>query len=215
MTVVDLRREKPHLARIFLSNGSDFAIDLDLACETPVKKGSELSEADVSRLIESSDELRAKSRALWYLDRGDRTEKELYTKLIKAGFNKTACEKVLIRLNELGLTDDRRYALRFCETAASKGLSRRAISEKLYLKGIPKDIISDTLSELEVDEDEQIKALIQKKYARILGDGSDAKQIEKVYAALIRRGFSFSCVRNALKSYSEELKSINGEDFDV
>ncbi len=215
MTVIDIRREKPHLARIFLSSGSDFAIDFDLASSFPIKKGMQLSEAEIERLTELSDEARAKSRALWYLDRGARTEKELYEKLIKAGFKKAACARVMARLKELGLTDDRRYAAVFCETAAAKGLSKRAISEKLYLKGVPKAIINEALDELEVDEEEQIRALIEKKYAGTLGDGSDRKQIERVYAALIRRGFSFSGVRNVLKSYSEELKNINGEDFNV
>ena len=30
--------------------------------------------------------------------------------------------------------------------------------------------------------------------------------MQRVYAALVRKGFSFSAVRNALKKYSEELE---------
>jgi len=52
------------------------------------------------------------------------------------------------------------------------------------------------------DECENIKLLINKKYAKRL---DTEEGVKKVFAALIRKGFSFSDVRKALKEYSLEL----------
>ena len=82
-------------------------------------------------------------------------------------------------------------------------ISPRETVRKLYEKGISYDMAKEIVSETETDEEAQIRALIEKKYARKLELENGA---EKVYAALIRKGFSFSAVRNVLKKYSEELE---------
>ena len=88
-------------------------------------------------------------------------------------------------------------------------MSRRSSSticetvRKLIEKGVPADIAKEVVSGSDTDEDAQIIAVIEKKYARKLETENGA---QKVYAALIRKGFSFSAVKKALKKYSEELE---------
>ena len=79
----------------------------------------------------------------------------------------------------------------------------------MMLKGVPKEIASEALDNENADESEQIAALIAKKYrTKIEGENG----VQKVYAALIRKGFSYGKVRDALKKYSEEL--LYGEDLE-
>ena len=47
-----------------------------------------------------------------------------------------------------------------------------------------------------------ILKLIEKKYAQKLGD---KENYQKVYAALVRRGFSYGDVSRALKKYLEDF----------
>lgn len=211
MKITLIKREKPYLVRYFLDNGTDFAIDLDLANELCLKQEDTLSIDKIAELKEESDYLRAKKRALWYLERSCRTEKELYDKLVTASFSKKASAKVVARFKELGLVDDRVYAKRYTEQCIDKNISKREIYAKLLRKGIKKELLSEVLEQTECDEACQIKALIDKKYYRYLTDKNDRKSIDKVYSALARKGFSFGAIKQVLKEYIDSLEFIDGE----
>lgn len=202
MTVTDIKREKKHLCRLAFSNGKEVLLDLDIVSQYAIHKDDTLSEDKLLELVEESDYYRAKQRALWYLDRAAHTEKGLYDKLIKAGFKRKASAKVIARFCELGLLDDRSFAENFVERCISANVSKREIYRKLTIKGVPKDLANEILAENSVDELSQIRQIIDKKYRLKL---ENPENTQKVYAALIRKGFSFSAVRDALKGYSEEL----------
>lgn len=203
MIITAFKRQKKHLTAIVLSDDREILLDNDTCTDFCLKQGAEITEERLEELIYDSEYRRAKSRALWYLDRADRTEKGLYRKLCEAGFDKKASAAVVARFVEVGLLDDRRFAENFAERCKDANISPRETVRKLYEKGIPYDMAKETVSKTETDEETQIRALIEKKYARKLELENGA---EKVYAALIRKGFSFSAVKKALKKYSEELE---------
>lgn len=202
MQITAINKEKKHLTRITFNGGIECFLDNDVVFENGLSVGHTITEGDLNKIKFSSDYKRAKSRALWYLDRMDYTEKALFEKLLKAGFSKEASAKVLANLCEFSLIDDRKYAERMAERLISNNISNREALNKMYLKGIPLDLAKEVLSETDSDEEEQIKALIEGKYAYKLTTENGAK---KVFAALIRKGFSYSSVRSALKQYIEEL----------
>ena len=202
MKITALKRQKKHLTLVSFEDG-EILLDNDICTDHSLKAGADISKEKAEELLYESEYARAKSRALWYLDRADRTEKGLYRKLCEAGFDKKVSAAVVARFVEVGLLDDRRFAENFAERCKDANISPRETVRKLYEKGIPYDMAKETVSETETDEETQIRALIEKKYARKLELENGA---EKVYAALIRKGFSFSAVRNVLKKYSEELE---------
>lgn len=211
MKITLIKREKPYLVRYFLDDGTDFAIDLDLANELCLRQEDTLSIDKITELKDQSDYLRAKKRALWYLDRSFRTEKELYDKLINAGFSKKASARVIARFKKLCLIDDRLYAKRYAEQCIDKNISKREIYAKLLKKGIKKELINEVLEQTECDEACQIKSLIDKKYYRYLTDKNDRKSVDKVYASLARKGFSFSAIKQVLREYIDSLEFIDEE----
>jgi regulatory protein len=201
MIITDIVKDKKHQARVVLDSGETVLLDLDLFSEVPLKKGDEITAEKLIELNEKSEFLRAKSRALWCLDRAPYSEKGLYDKLITARFSPKTAAAVIKRLKELGLIDDVRYAGRLCEYFKEKGLSRRETFHKMLLKGLPKEIVNDALLGCEIDEPSQIKILISKKYKNKMESKEDT---QKVYASLIRKGFSYSAVKEALKNYTED-----------
>ena len=203
MIITAFKRQKKHLTALILSDGREILLDNDTCTDFCLKQDAEITEERLQELIYDSEYRRAKSRALWYLDRADRTEKGLYRKLCEAGFDKKVSAAVVARFVEVGLLDDRHFAENFAERCKDANISPRETVRKLYEKGISYDMAKEIVSETETDEETQIRALIEKKYARKLELENGA---EKVYAALIRKGFSFSAVRNVLKKYSEELE---------
>ncbi|MBE6776968.1 MAG: regulatory protein RecX [Ruminococcaceae bacterium] len=201
MQITEIKKDKLHLMKITFDNDSVVFLDKTVCADKCLNVGMYLEQEQLKELEFLSDYTRAKSRAVWYLDRQDHTEKALYDKLIRAGFGKQASAKVIARFIEVGLIDDERYARNYAERLMEANVSKREAVQKMLLKGVPYDLAKAVLEETEADEQTQIKNLIDKKYRTKL---TDQKGVEKVFAALARKGFSYSAVKEALKSYIEE-----------
>lgn len=202
MKITEIKPSKLHLNSLTLSNGEEILIDKDVCAEHSLIADMEIESEELKELKFQSDYARAKSRALWYLDRMDYSEKALYDKLVLKGFDKKASSAVIAKFVDLGLLDDRRYAERLCEKLLNSGNSKRAAVQKMRQKGLAYDLCKEILEETEADEGDTLSRLIERKYSGKLGD---RENYHKVYAALVRRGFSYSDVRNALKKYIEDL----------
>lgn len=203
MIITAITKDKKHLTKLLFVDGSELLLDDDVTAENSLTAGQDVSAEELKELKFSSDYKRAKSRALWYLDRMDYTEKALYEKLLKAGFSKKASAAVLARFCELGVIDDRRYAERMAERCKENNISKREAMHKMLLKGVPYDLAKELLEDSETDEEGQIANLLEGKYAYKLTQENGA---QKVYAALVRKGFSYSSVRSAMKKYTEQLE---------
>ncbi len=203
MQIVTLKKDKLHLTKVILDDGKEALIDNDVCADRCLKVGDSLIESSLEELLAESDYVRAKSRAVWYLDRADHTEKGLYDKLIRGGFKKESAAKVIARFIEVGLLDDRRFAENYAERLSCGNYSKREILQKLTLKGVPYSVAKEVLAGIDGDEQSKIKNLLEKKYQTKLQKQDGA---QKVFAALLRKGFSYSQVREALKSYIEEFE---------
>ena len=203
MLITEVQKQKKHLTKLVLEGGEEVLLDNDICLNYSLKPERQITEEELSKLRYESEYARAKSRALWYLDRADRTEKGMYEKLVTAGFDRKASAAVVGRFVEVGLIDDRRFAENFAEKCRDANFSTREGIRKMLQKGVSYDFANEVFSETEIDEEEQVRAVIEKKYARKL---TQENGVQRVYAALVRKGFSFSAVRNALKKYSEELE---------
>ena len=201
MKITALSHRKKGLTAVTFEDGSEFLIDSELISKKGLMVQSEVE--DLDKLLYESDFKRAKSRALWYLSRRDHSKKELYDKLVSGGFSDRAAVDSVERMVELGLVDDLAYAKRLYEQLVGCNCaSNREAAAKLKLKGIHPDIIKEILEDKMTDECENIRRLIKRKYAKRL---DTEEGVKKTFAALIRKGFSFSDVRKALEEYSLEL----------
>lgn len=202
MIITDITKEKKHLCRVCFDCGREELIDSDTLSVYCLHKDEFITEEKLSEIISESEYNRAKQRALWYLDSRAFTEKGLYNKLVEKGFKKEVSAKVIARFTEIGLLNDRAYAENFLERCICANISKRETYRKMFEKGIKKELIEELLESTEVDERAQIREILNKKYRMRL---ECEENIKKVYAALIRKGFSFGAVRDELKAYSEEL----------
>lgn len=205
MKIVKVSPRRKHLTALILEDGSELLIDSEIVAIKNLTAGSVIENAE--ELLFQSDNKRARSRAMWYLSRQDHSEKTLFDKLIKGGFSPEASRAAVDRMVELGLINDERYAARLCEFYSEAGMSLREQYAKLMLKGVPSDIARE-LTAKNGDETDKVRRLIDRKYASKL---QTDEGVQKVYAALIRKGFSYSDVKAALREYSENLD--NSEDF--
>lgn len=203
MKIVSVQRDKKHTVKVTFDNGKFFNFDLDYWNSAYLHENDFLDDTQLKNHLENSDYIRAKSRGMWFLDRADYSEKTLCEKIVAGGISPSAAAKAVARLKELGLVDDTNLATRLAERMSESGISKRECYAKLYQKGISPSVIKSVLQDTPFDELSQIETVIQKKYQRKL---TDKENIQKVYAALIRKGFSYGAVREAIKKYTQEIE---------
>ncbi len=199
MKIIALQTRRKCLTAVKLENGEELLLDTETVIARDLKPGVFIDDPDT--LLYESDFKRAKSRALWYLSRSDHSQKVLKDKLTAAGFSEQAITATVERMCELGLIDDHKLARRLCENLSFAGSSKKEIYYKLINKGIPSDIAKEILSEDENEESQKILHLLKTKYSSKL---DTPEGVQKVIAALARKGFSFYDIKDAIKSYNEE-----------
>ncbi len=208
MKIVEIKRDKKHTVKVGLSDGRAFNFDLDYWGGLCLRENDEIDEGQLNFHLKESDYIRAKARGLWFLDRADYSEKTLYEKIVAGGISHAAAARAVARIKELGLIDDKKLAARLAAQMSEANISKRESYAKLYNKGIPKEIIKSVLEETDFDESTQITAVINKKYRAKMNTKQD---IQKVYTALIRKGFSYSAVSEAIRKHTKEIE--NNEEY--
>lgn len=144
--------------------------------------------------------------ALALLEFRDRTERELRQKLKEREYSAEEINETVLFLKEYRYLDDEAYADRYIRSCAARK-SRRQIRADLERKGVSREIIDLQLQEKTVDEDSQIRKLLQKK-GYVPGKRLEPAEYRRIMGALGRRGFSGETIRKAMESMREELEEF-------
>lgn len=166
-------------------------------------QGQELSEEELAELTAVIEERRAYNCAIALLSRRDHSRGELLTKLRQKG-HAAGAEAAADKLERDGYLDDRRFAELYTgEVLRLKNYGKKRIEQELLRKGVDREIIRETLENAEFPED-RLTDIIKRKYLRYL---SDEKGVRKTINALLRLGYSFGEIKEALTAVSEENES--------
>ncbi len=134
-----------------------------------------------------------REKALRLLDVRGRSRYELENRLTACGFSASIVGQVLDRLEDLGLLNDRLFAIeRARSTGRIKGWGPRKIGQDLRSKGIDEAIIeAAVLQAYEPRTQTEVMSKILKKKYGIQGDHSqlEPKLRAKMHRFLISKGF--------------------------
>ncbi len=195
MKITSTEERRKSLTALYIDGEYAVSVDTMTFLSTGKKVGSEMTDEELYDLIETSKYNRAKEKALYLIEYRDRTKKELFDKLVVL-FGESASKRAIERLEELGLINDEKYAREYAEVLLDrKGFSRQRAVFELMKKGIDKDVIEEILDELEPDPVEQIKKLLETKFARRL---SNEKNIAKTVNSLKAMGYRWSDINEAM-----------------
>ncbi len=178
-------------------------VDADFWFSCGYLSGDEIDEEQYKALADDIYKRRCFNRALNILSRRDHSEKELYLKLEKADGTEAA-KSAVEKIKSLGYIDDERYAAAFAkELAERKGKSERAIMAELLHRGIDRNTAENAIAALTLDECDKINILLNGKYRRKL---ETEKGRQQVFNSLLRLGYGYSEIRNALREYDESIE---------
>lgn len=151
----------------------------------------------------------AKRRAMHLLGGRDYGRNELTAKL-KNNYSEETALAVTELMCEYGYVDDARYAEKLARNyikVRRYGRSRAAMM--MAQKGLDRDTIDEALSRYtQEDIVAEITDILRKKYAdRLFLEGLEGKkEMQKIIAALARRGYSYNDIKAALYIMRDEFE---------
>lgn len=184
---------------IYINYEPAFALYIGELRRFGIRDGEVLTQNNYDTLVYDVLKKRATIRAMSLLKDKDYTRKELQDKLRDGYYPESCIESAIEYVERYGYINDERYAENYVSFKASSK-PRRQIEVKLKQKGIDSDTISRICDEFYTDNDnyelEQAKNFVLKKNIDL--ENADYKEIQKIKAALFRKGFSFEVINKAL-----------------
>ena len=159
--------------------------------------GKELSEEEYDALLTAAGRMSAKMRAVRIVSAASVSKRDLQERLVRKGEDPEQAREAVAWMEELHLLDDRSTAEQIVHSCISKGYGIQRAKQALYEKRIPKQYWEEALAEYP-DQWDRIESFLKSR----LDADSDQKQIKKAIDALIRRGHSYSIIRQVLNELS-------------
>ncbi|MGB2963805.1 MAG: RecX family transcriptional regulator [Anaerolineales bacterium] len=205
LTVTKLEPQKKNPQRLNVYLNGEFAFGISRLVAPWLQEGNELSQGEISGLQTEDQIQQAYQRAINFLSYRARSEQEIKLNLQKHQVPETIIESVLERLDDASLVDDREFAQQWIENRIKfHPRSKRALSSELYRKGISKQIIEETL--LDIDEEVLARSLAQKKVSKLRTLDKSTFQ-KKMYGFLSRRGFHYGICKEVVSQLWDELEN--------
>ncbi len=166
--------------------------------ERPYRSGMPFDRTSFDLFLRERSYSFAIEKAVGLLAARSRTEKEIEAYLRRNAYPETTVARVMARLYESGYLNDSTFAANWTASRNAKGLGERRIRMELRQKGVASSTIDAALSNLDDSAvlASAIKAAEKASRGRNLSSPADR---QKTIAALARRGFDFSTVKQALQ----------------
>jgi|SRR3954453_19028955 regulatory protein len=204
LTKITTQKKNKERYNIFMDEGKGeqyaFSVDEAVLIKYQLKKGMELDDLFLTEIHYEDDIRKAYNLALHYLTRRIRSEAEVRTYLLEKEIDAPIIQEVIFKLYEYQFLNDEQYAIAYVRTqmnTTDKGiiLIRRELKER----GISDVLIDQALTEYPYGA--QVETA-QKICEKIVGNNrkdSDKALKQKLEQRLVRKGFSFDIIADAIE----------------
>lgn len=162
--------------------------------------GKELSAEEADALLAAANHTGWKEKALDLLTRKPQSRWELERKLREWGAPSEEGAAICGRMEDLGYLNDPSYAAQVVRHYSAKGFGEKKLRDELYRRGLPRELWEEALEQAQ-DPAQAIQLFLEKK---LDGGVPDRKELQKVSAALARKGYSWSDISDALRRYDAQ-----------
>lgn len=200
MIIIAIRQTSPGRMTVELDDGRDIKSTLGVVTDMRLFSGRELDEDEVEELQTASKRAITRDRAVEMLSRRAYSHAEIQKKLIDKGEDEDTARYCADWLEERGLIDDESYAEAVARHYAAKGYGAGRVRAELSRRGISRELWDGAVDAMPEDT-----AKIDKFIASRLKDTNDRDEIRRVSQALMRRGYSWDDIRDALERRRTEI----------
>lgn len=203
-TILALNPQKKGV-EIVVSQREKYLIDEETYLDHYFYPGKVLSDEEVLLLKKASKNKKASDYLVLLLSRGRYTYHQLFQKLeTKYPLGEKEIKSLLAPYVENGLIDDKSYALDYASSKAEQGYGRNYILDALKERGVNSTLAHSPEVMEAMDSSFEVLPDLITSLKKRKSNLSRQKQEEAIQQALLRRGYSYSEIEEALRSLKEE-----------
>lgn len=180
--------------------------------ERPFAEGQEIDLDEVHQWLLPRQYPEALNYAVSLLALRARSTGELRQKLLQRHYMEDTADMVIYKLEKERFVDDEGFAEDYALQLSQRRLGKRRILMELRRKGIDSRMAEEAADRLDEEESAkgaaQLAAKLLKKYAR---EPDPRKAMQKLMAAMARRGYGYDESRQAVETAMEMLRADNDD----
>ena len=199
---IEASKHKKGRVLVFLEDGACLKITEQELLDFGLRSGDELDEEALKRLKEAAGVSNTRAAAADLIGKRAMSRRDLERKLQEKGASETEARYAAEWLEAIGALNDAEYAAALVRHYSRLGYGPARVREKLYEKGVPRELWEDALEELPADGG-QVDAFLRSK---LRGRPPDEKEKRRLTNALLRRGFPGGEVKSAWRRLGEEMQ---------
>ena len=199
---IEASRHKKGRVLVFLEDGACLRITEQELLDFGLRSGDELDDKTLQRLKEAAGVSNVKATAADLVGKRAMSRRDLERKLQNRGASETEARYAAEWMEAIGAINDADYAAVLARHCADLGYGPQRVREKLYEKGVPRELWDDALDALP-DSTGQIDAFLERK---LRGRVPDQREKKRLCDALLRRGFFWPEVKAGLNRLGSEIE---------
>lgn len=206
ITALRFQKHNPDRVNVFLDGKFAFALPSLEAARLRI--GQHLADPEIARLNALDVRAKAYDRAIRYLSFRPRSTAEVRRRLAAASYGEDVIAATLARLAEQGYLDDAAFARYWVENRRSfRPKGAQALRQELRLRGLDGEVIEATLAGLD-DVDGALQAARARAERQASLAAADPQTFRRRLSDfLLRRGFDYEVVREAVDRLAAELRA--------
>ena len=190
---IEASKHKRGRVLVFLEDGACLKITEQELLDFGLRAGDELDKPTLDRLKEAAGVSNVKATAADLIGKRAMSRRDLERKLQEKGASEAEARYAAEWLEAIGAINDADYAALLVRHCAQLGYGPARIRDKLYEKGVPRELWEDALDTLP-DQSEDVDRFLRSK---LRGELPDEKEKKRLTDALLRRGYSWGDVKAA------------------
>lgn len=204
---VEASKHKKGRVLVFLEDGACLKITEQELLDFGLRSGDELDEEALGRLKEAAGLSNTRAAAADLIGKRAMSRRDLERKLQEKGASEAEARYAAEWLEAIGALNDREYAAALVRHCGDMGYGPARAREKLYEKGVPRELWEEALEEFPADGG-QVEAFLRSK---LRGRVPDEKEKRRLTNALLRRGFPWGEVKDAWRRLGDNIE----EDYET
>ena len=199
--------EKRHSAVIVMESGEQFWLTwTQLHEHGDFAVGQEVDTDALRQWLLPRQYPMALNDAVALLAQRARASGEIKQKLRRKLYMEDTIEMVIYKLEKERFLNDEEFAREWAASRARSRIGKSRIMQELRMKGIPQEMAENALDEVDEDEsDEAAASLALKLLKRYSSEPDERKAMQKMLAAMARRGYGYEESRRAIAAAMEQM----------
>ena len=194
ITDIKPQLKAPTRCSIYLDNVFYCGLELETVMRHRLKIGDKIEPEKLDEIQFDSERVRALDKALNFVTRSKKTEKQVKDYLYKKGYTEQTVESVIQKMSDYRFLDDGDYAESYARSY-SKTKGKRLIEMELKVRGVSSEDMNKALENLG-DQTESAEKLAE-KYLK--NKQIDKQTLLKCYKYLLSKGFEYDVAKSAIE----------------